>query len=106
MSEVSFAFANSFIISSCVVGFLFGVYNWWAVMTIDTKVPMPEKSERLIDVVKHEAEEEIRKKLRDVKNEGERQKIKQEVEEKFKKYNANDAMNDIAEKVQTVQYFS
>ena len=32
MSEISFAYAHTFIISSCVVGFIFGIYNWFAVL--------------------------------------------------------------------------
>ena len=31
MPELSLAFVETFIISSCIIGFTFGIYNWFAV---------------------------------------------------------------------------
>lgn len=34
MSDLSFGFAYTFILASCVVGFIFGMWNWWIVNNI------------------------------------------------------------------------
>lgn len=48
MTDLSFSFAYSFTFSACLVGFLFGVYNWFAVLNIDTSGKNKDNEEKLI----------------------------------------------------------
>jgi len=40
--QISFAFAYSFIFASCAVGLLFGLWNWYSVMSINPKLNQDE----------------------------------------------------------------
>lgn len=56
MTDLSFSFAYTFIFVSCGVGFLFGLYNWFAVMSIDTEKKNKE-SDREEPLMGHKTED-------------------------------------------------
>lgn len=35
MADLTFGFSYTFIFGSCILGFLYGIYNWYMVMSID-----------------------------------------------------------------------
>jgi H+-translocating diphosphatase len=53
MTELSFTFAYAFILASCAVGFLFGIWNWFVVTGIEpdeSKKPKTDHQEPLVDL--------------------------------------------------------
>jgi len=51
MNEISHLFANLFIFSSCALGLLFGLYNWFKVIRIDPEKVIGSKEEGAAELV-------------------------------------------------------
>jgi len=49
MTDLSFSFAYAYVLSACLVGFLFGIYNWFMVMSIDTTKKTGSQEEELLE---------------------------------------------------------
>ena len=46
--ELNDTFAYTFVLSCSAVGFLFGIWNWWSVMSIKTEKPKTDDEKPLL----------------------------------------------------------
>jgi hypothetical protein len=60
-------FAYSFILSSCLIGFIFGVWNWYSVMSVKINKKDQDSEKSLLNDENYNLMEEISEKIQNVK---------------------------------------